>query len=1078
LSGEIPARRVLGEAEVRRRAAGHENEGFLSEAHGFLPAEEPLRGFGDGPHAAWDELAARMPELHASLGLRAFVDAMPVLPADGTALPDRALLRAATLLGCAAHAYVRIASPVDVPPQLARPWEQVARRLGRPYAYLTYVDLVVHNWRLREPGGPRRVENMEMLAATVGSQEEQIFHLTQVEILAESRGLVASVVRAQEAATVGDAAGVARELMGMRDVLHAVQHASFLKIDPNPRSRFHVDPVVWAKTVAPMAVPLREGLPGPSGTSSPLFHLLDAFFERGAYRAALGREALHIRAAHPPAWRAMFDAVAQVGVREFVERSGDRELAGVYRDALDTYAGPHGFLGRHRLKVYGYLELAFKVGRSVTIGGYKGLFQDRTWDQVDDELEQSRAERTPEAFPHCHAAVVRSVERANPDAERPVWDVVLDVAGQGLRAAPGDRCMILPENGPELVERTVRALRARGDERIPLSRLWQSAMEARAEAGLVHGDARELPLSVLLRHARIRPVSREAAKMLLAASGSEALARIIEARAEDQWELWDVLELLARGGFAVQRLWHARPGEPEYVGRIAPPLWFTSYSIGKIAGRGPLAEQLGLTVGALVYRTVEGEASRAEARTGTASGFLGDPRSVGKRIGVRILRPPRFAPPADATLPIVLVGGGTGAAPFQAFLDARAADPRSGPAMLFLGLAGRGDLAHAEELAAQVRSGRLELRIALSREDAQIDASREGIAFGAGERRRIGSLLEAEERAIAGALAAGGHVYVCGRAAFARSVADAMEAILGRHGSSLPELVADGRYHQEVFTTYSGPSFAAARQLDASEVVLRNDARNGYWIIVRGRVYDVSSFLELHPGGRKLLRGYAGMDATRGYEKVQHHVSPEIDSMLAMYELGAIRRLHFGSVWGVAVGARGLELVMLGDVFRAWLRYLYLVVEMENALDNDASLDGRALTSADPPGGATPYARKLARETRRRFVDVYLRALSGAPLERLWAMTIGLVRSSEDAHGIARAVGESFRGARGAGDAAEEGVGPREAALLRAVKLAIREGVTTFERHERDTVRQAGHGLLEPLRSVPRLVAEYLRAEA
>jgi hypothetical protein len=45
-------------------------------------------------------------------------------------------------------------------------------------------------------------------------------------------------------------------------------------------------------------------------------------------------------------------------------------------------------------RVFGYLEIAFKVGRSVTIGGFTGALRDRTWNRVDDELELSRKERT------------------------------------------------------------------------------------------------------------------------------------------------------------------------------------------------------------------------------------------------------------------------------------------------------------------------------------------------------------------------------------------------------------------------------------------------------------------------------------------------------------------------------------------------------------------------------------------------------------------------------------------------------------------------------------------------------------
>ena len=59
----------------------------------------------------------------------------------------------------------------------------------------------------------------------------------------------------------------------------------------------------------------------------------------------------------------------------------------------DRYAGPNGFLGRHRRKVYGYLAVAFKVGRDLTIGGFAGPPQQRTWNEVDTALNASMAER-------------------------------------------------------------------------------------------------------------------------------------------------------------------------------------------------------------------------------------------------------------------------------------------------------------------------------------------------------------------------------------------------------------------------------------------------------------------------------------------------------------------------------------------------------------------------------------------------------------------------------------------------------------------------------------------------------------
>ena len=50
-------------------------------------------------------------------------------------------------------------------------------------------------------------------------------------------------------------------------------------------------------------------------------------------------------------------------------------------------------LGRHRLKTYGFLDLSFKAGRSKTLGGFGGGFDDRLWDKMDGELDLARLER-------------------------------------------------------------------------------------------------------------------------------------------------------------------------------------------------------------------------------------------------------------------------------------------------------------------------------------------------------------------------------------------------------------------------------------------------------------------------------------------------------------------------------------------------------------------------------------------------------------------------------------------------------------------------------------------------------------
>jgi hypothetical protein len=185
--------------------------------------------------------------------------------------------------------------------------------------------------------------------------------------------------------------------------------------------------------VAPFAVPIAPGALGPSGTAAPLFNLLDSLFQRPSQRSQLGREILGHRAAYPLNWRRFLTAVDMVALVPYVERTGDSRLRDALGAALEAYAGEQGFLSRHRRKVFGYLEIAFKVGRGVTIGGFSGALQDRTWTQVDRELERSRAERGAAT---AAVAVTETVAETETETETETSAPVRPTAGVGDRSYP------------------------------------------------------------------------------------------------------------------------------------------------------------------------------------------------------------------------------------------------------------------------------------------------------------------------------------------------------------------------------------------------------------------------------------------------------------------------------------------------------------------------------------------------------------------------------------------------------------------------------------------------------------------
>jgi sulfite reductase (NADPH) flavoprotein alpha-component len=363
----------------------------------------------------------------------------------------------------------------------------------------------------------------------------------------------------------------------------------------------------------------------------------------------------------------------------------------------------------------------------------------------------------------------------------------------------------------------------------------------------------------------------------------------------------------------------------------------------------------------------------------------------------------------------------------------------------------------------------------------------------------------------------GASFYVCGRAGFAASVRDAVKEILYRFATGAEEdrrheaaqglfwLIGQGRYLQEIFTTYSGPQAAQPTVYDSSEVVLHNGDEQGYWLSINGRVYDVSEFAFMHPGGPKIVRSYAGMDATAAYLKVGHDSDPGIHAMLGMHEIGVVRRLDFGGAWRAAITPAGLRPVTLKEIYRAWIRLLYTAVEMENALANDYGVRLEPVTYDEGPEavGESPYKIRLLLQTHRRFVLEYLTTLVGPQLEDLWATTSGLDTESHHIrwmrHAVAAASGSAAAqtAARLDPEIAAEmsrltrlGVVPDPLALRRwsaysrgveredrrfmaEFKSVLRTGLQVFERWQSKTITQGHADLVAAMQSLPGLLERY-----
>ncbi len=524
--GIVPSRYVLSNAIETAQRLGHENLGFLSETHGFMPSRPPLLKLPSA-YQAWDDVVTNLPELYRTLKLREALEQLPTLSTDQASLPDEYLLRASMIISIFGHAYVRVQPdpPNTIPDSIMQPWREITKRLNRHGPVLSYIDLIIYNWKLVDPAAqdPVIVENMLLMVPTVDNIVERIFYLGQVEILSRLTPIIGAAVRAQEAVYRDDPEALKQELVIITEALQRATYNSLQKIDLNPHNQaYHLDTVVWAKTVGPLAVSLEAGVPGPSGIASPIFHLLDEFLGRQTYTTRLGEEMTHIREWYPPNWQNFLKAVGQISVAQYVEKSRSKTLKGIFQDTRQAYIAETGFLGRHRLKAYGFLETAFKVGRSVTIGSFSGKFKDRAWDEVHTQLNSSQLERSTGHPQYYHYADVTAVNTLSSDGSNWVKQVVLNTQGTGIRYQVGDRAAILPENSDALVDKMLRALRARGREAIFLNKAWREGILQREG----YEETPTLPLRTLLTFGRIRPVDRAIAKTLYVITRNATLNEI------------------------------------------------------------------------------------------------------------------------------------------------------------------------------------------------------------------------------------------------------------------------------------------------------------------------------------------------------------------------------------------------------------------------------------------------------------------------------------------------------------------------------------------------------------------------
>ena len=244
---------------------------------------------------------------------------------------------------------------------------------------------------------------------------------------------------------------------------------------------------------------------------------------------------------------------------------------------------------------------------------------------------------------------------SGPESKKDTRHFEIDLRGWGLSFEVGDSVAVYPSNDPDLVEEIIRALGVKGDEPVSAAKTQKSFREA-----LLRDYSITHPTPKFLKAITQRANSALLLKDLLEPERKEDLDRYL-------WGM-EVIDFLNEHPSV-----RFTPGE--FVGlltKLQPRL----YSVASSLRVYP--DQVHLIVDVIRYE------SHGRVRKGVASSFLAE-RADDVPVPVYPSSAKHFHLPEDPNTPIIMVGPGTGIAPFRAYLQERQARGAKGKNWLFFG---------------------------------------------------------------------------------------------------------------------------------------------------------------------------------------------------------------------------------------------------------------------------------------------------------------------------------------------------------------------------------------------------------
>lgn len=402
----------------------------------------------------------------------------------------------------------------------------------------------------------------------------------------------------------------------------------------------------------------------------------------------------------------------------------------------------------------------------------------REHSDTSPRLSQSRLDRVERQEPGTRSnpaiAELISCERLNGRGSlKDTRHVVIDLADSGLRYQVGDALGIYPTNCIELVDRFLIASRLD-----PHANAVVNGKRVELKQELQHRCLRSIPMELVetaVQLVKDRPKRNGQVRV------DADIVLELQAFAEsDQLDELDCVEFM--------ELFPSIPWTPQIAIDCLQPIAPRLYSIASSQARYP--HEVHLTVSRVESKI------RDRRRKGVASTMLADRLLPGSRVKVFVHKSHGFTIPSNPMAPMIMVGPGTGIAPFISFLQQREADHAGGKNWLFFGDQTReNDFLYREQLSRWVETQLLSrLELAFSRD------STEKVYVQHRMKENGGELFEW--------LNAGAYFFVCGDARrMALDVENTLLEIISSHGNMTPdqsqsylrELKESGRYVRDVY---------------------------------------------------------------------------------------------------------------------------------------------------------------------------------------------------------------------------------------------------------------------------------------